>query len=126
VKFAIVAPVTKLAAESGGRRRSSHNHRRDTSSSVAIAGVTSFIAVFWSQAVASQLAATVTGSEPPITKPKKRGPAMASDAGEPISSSIASVSPASRPCSDSASSNPATAASAPGDGATSRSPSDSR
>ena len=29
------------------------------------------------------LAATVAGSEPPITKPKKRGPAVASVAGEP-------------------------------------------
>ena len=69
----------------------------------AIAGVTSFIAVFWSQAVVSQFAATVTGMEPPITKPKKRGPAIATDAGEPISSSIASVSASSRPSADSVS-----------------------
>ena len=32
--------------------------------------------VFWSHAVASQFAASDTGSAPPMTKPKKRGPAM--------------------------------------------------
>jgi hypothetical protein len=35
------------------------------------------MAAFWSQAVASQLAATVTGSAPPVTNPKKRPPVVA-------------------------------------------------
>ncbi len=126
VKLAIVAPVTKLAAQSCGRPNSSQSQRLDTFSSAAIAGVTSFIAEFWSQAVASQFAATVTGMEPPITKPKKRGPAIATDAGEPISSSRASVSASSRPSPDSASSKPAVAVIASGVGATRRSASDSR
>ena len=76
--------------------------------------------VFWSQAVASQLAATVTGNAPPMTKPKKREPAMAMVAGEPRRSSSAITSPASLPASGSDVSNPSSAATAAGAGATAR------
>ena len=44
--------------------------------------------VFWSHAVASQFAASAAGREPPMTKPKKRGPAIPIVAGDPTSSSI--------------------------------------
>ena len=47
---------------------------------------------FWSQAVASQLAPRAAGSEPPITKPKNRRPAIPMVAGEPTSSSRAMTS----------------------------------
>ncbi len=126
VKLAIVAPVTKLAAQPCGKPNSSHSQRRDTFSSIATAGVTSLITEFWSQVVASQLAATVTGRDPPITNPKNRGPAIAMDAGEPSSSSIASVSVSLRPSSGSASSKPATAETASGAGTTLRVSSDAR
>ena len=45
------------------------------SSRAAATGEVTRRPAFWSQAVASMLAATVAGSEPPMTKPKKRGPA---------------------------------------------------
>ncbi len=48
--------------------------------------------MFWSQLAASQLAASAAACEPPITKPKKRGPAIAVVAGDTVSSSNASVS----------------------------------
>ncbi len=52
------------------------------SSTVEI-GVATNRPAFWSQALASQFAASAAGSEPPITNPKKRGPAVATVAGEP-------------------------------------------
>ena len=38
----------------------------------------------WSHAPASQFAASVAGSDPPVTKPKNRRPATAVVAGEPV------------------------------------------
>src|SRR5205807_2485117 len=62
-----------------------------TCSSLAPIGEHTTSPAFWSQADASQLAATVTGREPPVTKPKYRRPAEATVAGEPSSSSSAST-----------------------------------
>ena len=59
-----------------GSPSSSFSHSSATLSSAETAGVTESKAAFWSQAAASQLAASAAGSEPPMTKPKKRGPAM--------------------------------------------------
>ena len=57
VKFAIVAPVAKPTAVPWGRPSSSTNQCPATSSTAAVAGVTSRIAAFWSQALTSQSAA---------------------------------------------------------------------
>ena len=93
VKLAIVAPVTKApAAARRAARRVEQPAQRDLLEHARRPGVGESKAAFWSQAVASQFAASAAGSEPPITKPKKRGPAMAMVAGEPISSSSASTS----------------------------------
>src|SRR6185437_11140411 len=86
-KFAIVAPVTKAPPQSGGNLKRSSSQRKATCSSCAVAGVGVKRPEFWSHAPASQFAASVTGKAPPITKPKKRGPAIAIVAGEQISSS---------------------------------------
>src|SRR5207245_11553169 len=44
----------------------------------------------WSHAPASQFAASVTGSDPPITNPKYRPPALATVAAAPTRSRVAS------------------------------------
>lgn len=49
----------------------------------------------WSHAPASQFAASVTGSDPPITNPKYRPPALATVAADPTRSRVASCSSAS-------------------------------
>src|SRR5437870_2355459 len=46
-------------------------------------------AAFWSQAAASQFAASAAGNTPPVTKPKYRPPVQATVPGEPTSSSSA-------------------------------------
>jgi hypothetical protein len=81
---------------------------------------------FWSHAVASQFAATVTGSAPPMTNPKKRPLAEAIVASEPISSSSATTASAVDSCSGNACSKSASAASASLAGATERVSRDSR
>ena len=70
VKFAIVAPATNAPALSGGSRSASSVQASAAASIAAAAGDITCSAQFWSQAVASQFDATVTGSEPPLTKPK--------------------------------------------------------
>jgi hypothetical protein len=70
--------------------------------------------------VASQWLATLTGSDPPVTKPKKRPPALAIVAGDPISSSVLSVSIAGCGPAGKGSSSWASRASACGCGATAR------
>ena len=77
VTLAICAPVTKAPDPFTGSPRSSRNHPRTTSSMTATAGVITCMAAFWSQADTNQSAATATGSEPPLTNPKYRGPAVA-------------------------------------------------
>jgi hypothetical protein len=119
-RLATVAPVTKAPPHSGGNRRTSSNQRSATCSSVAVPGVARCNALFWSHAEASQLAASATGSEPPITKPKKRGPAIPMVAGEPISSSRRRVSRPSVGTSGSGSSNVLRLVIADGAGATGR------
>ena len=81
---------------------------------------------FWSHAVASQLAATATGSDPPMTKPKNRGPAEAMVAGEPASSSSAITLSGSDGPSGSCSSNRSSPMIASTSGATPRSGSSRR
>ena len=88
VKFAMVAPVTNAPPHPAGSPSTSSSQRRETSSRTAAIGVATKSPAFWSHAAASQLAASAAGSEPPITKPKNRGPAIAMVAGEPTSSSM--------------------------------------
>ena len=126
VKLATVAPVTNPPPHSGGSPSTSSSQRRLMRSSSAVAGVTACSPVFWSQAPARQFAATVTGSAAPITNPKKRGPAIAMVAGEPISSSRRRTTAGSVGPSGSGASHSARRASAAGSGATRRSPSPSR
>src|SRR5205814_41020 len=63
-----------------------------TSSTAAVPGLIWLSAAFWSQAPASQLAASAAGNVPPMTKPKYRGPAIAVVAGPTTSSSRARTS----------------------------------
>jgi hypothetical protein len=100
----MVAPVTKPAPVPSGRPSSSTSQRNATSSMVAVAGEPGHPAAFWSQVPASQFAATVAGSDPPVTQPKKRPPVVAIVAGDPASSSSASVAAGSLGPSGSASS----------------------
>jgi hypothetical protein len=65
-----VAPVTNAAPQVGGRPKISSSQRRVMASRYTVAGEMACKALFWSQAPASQLAASPTGSEPPMTKPK--------------------------------------------------------
>ena len=63
VMFAIVAPVTNGAGACRAAGRSTSSSQRSASCSMcATPGVTASRQAFWSQAVASQLAASVTGS----------------------------------------------------------------
>ena len=78
-------------------------------------------AAFWSHAAASQLAPTATGRAPPVTKPKKRPPAVAIVAGEPTASSDASTAAASVGPSGIGVRSSARRSSAAGAGATARS-----
>ena len=77
----LFAQVTKPQALWGGSPKSSISQRAATISSCALSGALTTIAAFWSQAVASQFAATVTGSAAPVTNPKKRPPVDAMVAG---------------------------------------------
>ncbi len=126
VKLATVAPVTKAPPVPAGRPVMSTSQRSATCSRCAVPGVTAYRAQFWSHAPASQFAASVTGSEPPMTKPKKRGPAIAMVAGATTRSSKSSVAAASPGPSGRGSSSTDSAAVAAADGATARPASESR
>ena len=125
-KFAIVAPVTNAPPHSDGNPKRSNSQRRVTCSIRAVAGVGAYSPVFWSQAPASQLAAKVTGSEPPMTKPKKRGPAIAVVAGEQVSSSCSITCSGGVGASGMGSSSAESLATALGSGPTLRASRDSR
>ena len=122
----MVAPVTKAPPRPGGRPSPSATQRSAMSSSLAAAGDITASATFWSQAAVSQAAAVAMGSVPPVTNPKYRGPAVATVAGEPTSSSSASTSAGSRPDAGSGTSSRPRAATASGPGATRRSASPAR
>ena len=121
VRLATVAPVTKPATVVGGRPKSSTSQRCVTCSSLAATGEAVKAPPFWSHAAASQSAATATGCDPPMTKPKNLGPADAIVAGEPASSSRAITRSGSSGPSGSASSKRSRPASASTSGLTARS-----
>jgi hypothetical protein len=98
------------------------SQRSATSSSRVTPGDGCASAAFWSQAVASQLPATVTGSAAPMTKPKKRGPAIAIVAGETSASRRASTAAGSAGPAGGGSSSASSAATAAAVGATARAP----
>ena len=114
-------PGDERARAAGGQPEEVAHPSSAMLSSCDTAGVGESNAAFWSHAVASQFAASAAGSEPPITKPKKRGPAMAMVAGEPSSSSSASTSAASDGPSGNGSRRSARRATASAGGATPRS-----
>jgi len=91
-----------------------------TSSSAAPIGQIADMPASWSHAPASQCAASAAGKVPPTTKPKKRPPAVAVVAGEPISSSTARTVEGSVGPSGSGSSKTASRPRASGDTATPR------
>ena len=70
VVFAPCAPVTKPLETPAGSPSSSASHSAATSSTAAAAGEVTTENPFWSQALASQSAASAAGSALPITKPK--------------------------------------------------------
>ena len=126
MRLAIVAPVTKPATVVEGRPKSSTSQRCATCSSVAATGEAVKAPAFWSHAAASQSAATATGCDPPMTKPKNLGPAEAMVAGEPTSSSSAITRSGSEGWSGSGSSKRSSPMSASASGATRRSGSSRR
>jgi hypothetical protein len=67
--------VTNLTPLAAGRPRRSRTQPAATTSATVSAEATGVPPQFWSQADVSQSAATATGSAPPMTKPKQRGPA---------------------------------------------------
>src|SRR5438067_1972683 len=75
VAWAIWQPVTRAKLAVWGRWRRSLNQSPATSSTTAAAGEVAYIPAFWSQAEVSQSAARAAGRLPPMTQPKKRGPA---------------------------------------------------
>src|SRR5258708_32377372 len=91
VKFAVVAPVTSPPSQSAGRCSASQIQPSATSSSSTPTGDITRKPAFWSHALANQLAASDAGKAPPVTKPKYLPPAVATVAGEPNSSSIATT-----------------------------------
>ncbi len=126
VALAIVAPLTKPPPLPGGSPSSSTIHRSATSSRRAAVGDIAASAAFWSHAALNQAAAWAMGSVPPFTNPKNLGPALATVAGEPTSSSSASTSEGGRPAGGRSVSRRSRAATAAALGATLRSRSDSR
>jgi hypothetical protein len=73
----MVAPLVIAPAHSWGRPNRSSSQRRTTSSVCAAAGLMAHMAAFWSIADASQSPASAAGVVPPWTKPKNRGPELA-------------------------------------------------
>ena len=126
VMCATVVPVTKPPATPVGSCSTATSHLSATSSRIATPGLDLYNPAFWSHAVASQPAATLAGVAPPITNPKNRGPAMAIVAGDPRSSSFASIARASIPVSGNGTSNAPSAATASALGDTRRSDRPSR
>ena len=66
----MVAPLVKPTAHSRGKPNRSSSHAAAAVSSAAATGDMTSRQAFWSQAAASVAAPSVTGSEPPVTKPK--------------------------------------------------------
>ena len=79
--FAACPPVTKPAEAVAGRPSRSFSHAPAASSAAAAAGESTALKPFWSQPVARTSAAVAAGSAPPTTKPKNRGPAVATRPG---------------------------------------------
>ena len=73
--WAIWQPVTRAKLADAGRWSRSLSHAPATSSTTAAAGEVAYMQAFWSQAEVSQSAARAAGRAPPMTQPKKRGPA---------------------------------------------------
>ncbi len=97
VKFAIVAPVVNPADVPAGSPNRSTSQPSTTSSTTAAAGDMTYIATFWSHVLVSQSAPSAAGCAPPMTKPKYRGPAVATRPGSAAAASVSTVSAASAP-----------------------------
>ena len=115
-----VAPVTKPTLASAGRPRRSSAQRAAVPSIAIDAGDIVVLEATWSQLVTSQSAARPAGSVPPITKPKKRGPALPINPGSAAAASSEMIRSGSSPASGSGASNAACMASKSAAGPTRR------
>ena len=118
------APVTNPDEAVPGRPSSSVNHAPATSSTTAAAGDVTALNAGWSHATASTSAAVAASRAPPTTKPKYRGPVVATSPGATADASSATAAAGSVPSSRSEPSPARTAAagSPGGKTATSRTP----
>jgi hypothetical protein len=101
VKFAIWQPVTYPALHVAGSPRMSSTQPLTTCSTTAESGDRTWIPAFWSHAETSQSAAVATGTLPPTTKPKKRGPRVATVPSWPAAASRSTTRVGSSPFSGS-------------------------
>ena len=72
-----MAPVVNPTLTPAGNPNRSASQAPATSSATAAAGPMTYSPAFWSHAEVSQSAPSAAGSDPPITNPKNRGPALA-------------------------------------------------
>ncbi len=101
VTCAIWHPVVNAKEDVCGRSNSCFSHSPAISSIMLAAGATVNIPAFWSQADTSQSAASAEGSDPAITQPKNRPPALACRPGSACVARSSIMAAASRPVSGS-------------------------
>jgi hypothetical protein len=118
------APVTNPTDAVPGNPSTSFNHAPATSSTTAAAGDVTALNAGWSHATASMSAAVAASRAPPTTKPKYRGPVVATSPGSAAAANSARTTAGPAPSSRSAPSPARTAAagSPRGKTATSRTP----
>ena len=121
VNEAIVAPVVKPTLTPDGSPNRSASHAPATSSATAAAGPMTYRPAFWSHALVSQSAASAAGRLPPITNPKKRGPAVAMSPPSALAARASTTSTGSWPASGSGPPNRRRSSSSGTVGATGRS-----
>ena len=95
--LAACAPVTKPTLAPAGSPSNSLSQPPATSSAIAADGDVAALNATWSQPAAMMSAAVAEGSAPPMTKPKNRGPAVATNPGSAAAISSFSTSAAGVP-----------------------------
>ena len=97
VVLAICPPVTKPMPVPSGKLNNSRSQPSTVSSTTAAAGDSTKRPAFWSHALVSQSAASAAGTLPPMTKPKKRGPPVATMPGSALRASASTTRAAGSP-----------------------------
>src|SRR6476646_2664760 len=97
VVLAAWPPVTKPTLAFSGSPSKSSTHAEEISSMAAAAGEREWKAAFWSHVDTNQSAASAAGSAPPMTKPKCRGPAVATRPGSAPAASASITAAGSSP-----------------------------